>query len=219
MVTEDVKKFIENRGGKLDPNWVYLNSTEKFSVSCDQGHLWLTCWNVIQSNHWCPKCSRQKIDEKRIVKNNYDEEVKKFIENKGGKLDPNWKYVNNHEKFDVECIKGHRWQVSWGNLKLRNSWCPYCNKHTVDEKFALDFIENKGGKVSEDWVYVDAKIKFDLECSQGHKFRSCWDKIRANHWCPYCFGNNKLEEDKVKNLINLKGGKLDSDWKYISSFS
>lgn len=207
------RDLIKSKGGSIRDSWHYKDSTDKFTVTCSKGHKWQTSWNIIQSGHWCPDCAKKV----RNLNNRVSEvEVRDFIASKGGKLDPDWKYISNHEKFWVECGRGHRWQVIWNNLR-KNSWCPYCSKTIVVEDDVRKYIENKGGHLPKDWKFIKSIKKFDLQCENGHSFQSCWDKIRLGHWCPYCYGNNRTEESKIKDFIKLKNGSLDSDWKYVNS--
>jgi phage-related protein len=216
---KNVKDFITSKGGHINNGWEYISSTEKFWITCHKGHEWETCWNVIQSGHWCPKCANEK-NLSRIEDSKTDEnEIRQFIcNNKEGKLDSEWKYINNYEKFWVECKYGHRWQAMWANLR-KGHWCPFCNKTIVLEKDVRSFIENKGGTLLPQWKYVKAVEKFEIRCKEGHHFKSHWDKIRLGHWCPYCYGNNKKDSSEIKKFIEIKGGELDTDWKYENSIT
>lgn len=211
-----VKDLVATKGGVLEDSWEYVDSTEKFWVTCAQGHKWQTCWNVLQSNHWCPECAL-KSTLIRIANSRISEDlVRKYIEDKKGKLDSQWHYTNNHEKFWVECEHRHRWQTLWNNVRSGH-WCPYCKKTIVIEKDVKAHIEKNGGVLSRDWVYVSATEKFELRCESGHTFKTSWDKIRSGHWCPSCYGNTQTDGLKVKSFIEQKGGKLDHTWKYINS--
>ena len=195
---ESLRVYIKNKGGKLDPNWKYTHYKSEFFLTCDKGHRWETCWNVVQSGHWCPQCAKDRADEKRAEDRlECESVVRKFVANKEGKLDVGWSYVNNNTKIWVECKRHHRWEATWQNLKDRGSWCPQCAGRFVEEETVRAFIENKGGKISENWVYVSAKTKFGLKCSEGHHFESCWDKIRAEHWCPDCRTTKTENEFRV----------------------
>lgn len=206
--------LIKSKGGILAADWKYVSSTEQFWLECEFGHEWKTCWNVIQSEHWCPDCAKNKrLLKLEVDKKKLGSEVREFIKSRNWKLDPNWEYVNNSTKFGVECSKGHRWQPIWANL-LKGCDCPYCAKHRVEEEHVRKFIEDKGGKVSEEWKFNSAKSVFILKCVKRHHFYTCWDKIRIGHWCPYCFRANTSEEEKVREIMGLKKGTIDPNWKY-----
>ena len=211
---ELIKEIVEKNGGELKEI-----SNNKFKIIClKDGYTWETSWNVIHSGHWCPACAKERSNLKRIQENKKTEEkVVKFIKNKGGKLECNWFYTNNSEKIKIECSKQHIWQATWANLK-NGHWCPYCNKHSVDEKFIKNFIKEKGAKFLNNWSFISSKTKFELICKNGHNFKSCWDKIRANHWCPACYGNDKPSESDIKNIIKRKNGHISFDWTYKSAF-
>ena len=214
----EVKKFIEKKGGVLDKDWEFVRYNKKFWLTCENDHKWETTWNVIQQGHWCPECARKAVLQRNFDSRRTEDTVREYISGKEGKLDPEWKYINNHEKFWIECDQGHRWQAVWGNIS-QGHWCPYCMKTIVLEKDVRTYIENKGGHLSDDWEFVKSKENFKIQCGQGHYFQACWDKIRLGQWCPFCYGNDQPNDSEVKGLIAAKKGELDSDWKYVNSFS
>jgi hypothetical protein len=204
-----LKNLINLKGGSIDPNWIFISSKTKINVTCKNGHQWGILNGDLKRGRWCPECYGHKVNE---------EDVRKLIENKGGKVDEDWKYVNNNTKIWITCNQGHRWRAIWNNLR-KGHWCPFCNKHAIDVDVIKDFIKNKNAIISKDWIFVDTKTKFEIKCENGHIFKSCWDKIRVGHWCPFCYGNNKPDEVRIKEIIKLKNGHFDLNWKYINAFN
>ena len=94
---EEAKKFIINKGGVLNPDWHYVKSTTKFTVTCSSGHSWQTNWNIIQSGHWCPHC--------RVFKK--EREFRKILENYTGcnfpSRRPSWlKYPETNRPLELD---------------------------------------------------------------------------------------------------------------------
>jgi rubredoxin len=142
-----IRVLIEDKGGTLGSDWKYLNSKVKFPVTCKKGHIWNTNWDNLRYDVWCPHCAGKFVNP---------DLVRKFIEDKGGKLDLNWKYTRNDEKFLVQCDKGHKWETTWAVIK-KEHWCPTCAIEKANEErkikaknsegFIRDFIANKEGRL------------------------------------------------------------------------
>jgi len=109
-----IKGIVQSNGGKLDENWHYENCETKVKITCGRGHAWLITSIGLKQNHWCPECAGQIVHE---------EDIRKFVENKGGKLDKNWKYLNSKTDFSVFCAQGHEWKTNWD--RLHKCWCRY----------------------------------------------------------------------------------------------
>jgi len=118
---DEVKDFVESKGGRLlSPAEDLKRNTSILRVQCNKDkYIWTPTYSsLINSNRWCPKCG------KNVLKT-YDE-VKEFVENKGGKLiSPLEALKNSKSRLDVDCGKGHQWSPSYGNL-MRGRWCPQC---------------------------------------------------------------------------------------------
>lgn len=71
-----IKKAIEEKGGKLDKNWMCPTAKTKFLLACAQGHQFETTWDRVKAGHWCPYCSGNVVQER---------DVKNYIENKKGR--------------------------------------------------------------------------------------------------------------------------------------
>jgi hypothetical protein len=190
---KDIVKVIKNKGGTLKKKFKYKKAIAKFLVKCNKNHVWITDWARIRSGHWCPTCSWGKVDKKEVIK---------LIKEKGGKIDSNFKYSDSQSEFWITCKKGHRWNTCWSNINQGN-WCHKCFflKRRKDEKEVKSIIENKGGKVSEDFKYTGSFDKFWIEnCGKGHKFETNWSSVQRGHWCPYCIAKT---QDEFRKTIEL----------------
>jgi hypothetical protein len=204
---EDIRKFIEAKGGSVEENWHYVNSSTPIPLICHFGHHWTAPWGNIQQTHWCPECVNHVVHE---------ENVRKFIENKGWKLDDNWVYINSSTPIPLTCkLDGYKWAARWHDLN-ENSSCPDCIGYVVHEEDVRKLIKDKGGRLEDNWKYVDRQTMFPVICEFGHRWFTTWRGLQKNHWCHFCHGQ-EVDPNAVRELIQTKGGKLDNDWKYVSS--
>ncbi|NOZ48109.1 MAG: hypothetical protein GXO79_15230 [Chlorobi bacterium] len=116
-------KIAELKGGCCLSD-TYKNQKIKLLWQCKNGHKW---WaqpdSLIHQNSWCPVCAGNK---KLTI-----EEMVELANKKGGKC-LSQKYINSKSKLLWECKIGHRWFTSAFSIKVRNSWCPVCNKYSFN---------------------------------------------------------------------------------------
>ncbi len=61
---EYVKNYIEkNHPGAICNSVEYKNSHTKLEVICENGHKYITTFDNIQREHWCPKCAELKSEK------------------------------------------------------------------------------------------------------------------------------------------------------------
>jgi phage-related protein len=186
----NIRKFISSKNGLLDNNWKYLNYETKIGVTCEKGHRFESLWCHLKRGHWCPECAGQVVHE---------EDVRRFIEDKGGILEDGWKYINKTTRFWISCDKGHKWRTQWNDIKYNGSWCPYCSKCRVNVEDIKNFIKDKGGKLDDGWKYDKSWTKFMVTCEKGHRWETSWNVIQSRHWCPHC--QNFKSEQEFRELI------------------
>jgi rubredoxin len=205
------REFIKNKGGELNKNWKYKGIYVKFLISCEKGHKWKTNWHRIQQNQWCPICSGHKKDKK---------DIRKFIENKKGKILRIKKYINNLTKILILCENGHEFETCWLQLQQKQ-WCPKCasirsaKKRTKNENYIRKFIEEKSGILNDNWVYSGCYIKFPIICENGHRFETHWNRLWQKHWCPYC--KNKSQQkfrETIEKYFNASFPSKNPKWLY-----
>lgn len=141
------------------------------------------------------------------------EEVRKFIEQKGGKLLSD--YVNNKTPLKAQCDKGHIWHPTWTNLQ-RGKWCQFCNsKKRITFNDAKNLAKSRGGALISSKI-INSKEKLKWKCSEDHFFNASFSSVKnGNTWCPYCAGNWRSEEicrAFLEEGFNKKFPKFRSDW-------
>jgi hypothetical protein len=147
--------------------------------------------------------------EKRIRNKKYTyDQVKSFIEKEGYTLLSN-DYINNKNKLDVMCDKGHKSQVRLNDF-LNNHRCIYCsgkNKHTYDQ--VKSFIEKEGYTLlSND--YINNKTKLKIMCDKEHIFEMTYSHLKSGQRCPKCSmikkaDKHRLTYNQVKTIIENEG--------------
>jgi hypothetical protein len=171
-----VKKFIREKGGKLDKNFKYINANTKFWITCEKRHRWTTNWSHIKQNHWCHICFGMVKD---------DNDVKKFINEKGGILNKRWKYRGILHKFSIKCSKGHKFKTCLSYVRS-GFWCPYCKtfktenelRETIEKLLKIKFPKSRPSwlrlgtytLLELDGYNKRRKIAFEYQGEQHYKF-------------------------------------------------
>ena len=102
-----------------------------------------------------------------------------------------------------ECDKGHQWEAIYTNV-YQGSWCPECNKNTIQDCQAAAYIKN--GKCLS-LEYKNNNTKMLWECSLGHRWEAVYSKIQQGQWCPDCAGHKRKTIQDCHNLASIKNGK------------
>jgi len=124
------------------------------------------------------------------------------------------KYINNKQKLDFICPKGHRCNIT------RMSWssggrCRMCyhNKKDRYDLVKLEFEKEGYTLLSEDYINSNSKLKF--KCLNNHNHTIKWKHWNAGHRCRKCY---KLSYEYVKSKFEEEDYILISK-KYINSLS
>ena len=212
---EIVKNFIYNHGG----TWLsgqYNNNQSKLTISCKNGHIWVTTWLNIQSSFkrggFCPRCGHKRANLERRKK---IEEMKSIAESRGGKCISN-EYVSMHEKLTWQCAEGHIWQAIPLSIIHAGSWCPKC-KVTVGEQLSKQIftvIFNKpfnkkylkwlinpstGRRMHLDGYNEELKLAFEYNGIQHYVYNPYFHRNRKQF-------NIQQMKDLVKKKLCRKNG-------------
>ena len=214
---EEVKNVIESFGYKLLSD-SYKNNLTKLLIECPKGHSFKMRYGGFQQGYRCPKCQG-------VYKESY-QEIKKHIESFGCEL-LSTECKNVKEKIKLKCTKGHEYEVAYGNFKYQHQRCPYCSGVAkLSYEDVKEYIESfKYQLLSTE--YVNNKAKILIECSEGHKYETCFHNFKQGHRCPICNiskGERKiidwLDKYNIKyvyektfdELIGVGGGNLSYDF-------
>ena len=107
-------------------------------------------------------------------------------------------------------------KFTFRNLEHKNKkYCARCNgmRHTTES--VIKKLLSLGLFAEKEWGgYKGTFNKFVVKCLKNHSFETCWHDVKNYKLgCPYCH-NIKNTEDSALDVIKLKGGNVDSDWKY-----
>ena len=133
-------------------------------------------------------------------------EIKKFIDNKGFIL-LSTEYKNNKSKLEIQCPKGHIYNVRYNNFQ-QGQKCPECagnKKYTLEE--IKKYIEGFNHKLLSE-EYINNKTKLKFQCPNNHIFEMSYGHFQQNNRCPECFVNKKLTFSEIKEYIESFNYKL-----------
>jgi hypothetical protein len=185
---QEVVDYIKSRDGELLSR--YKNSYSKIRIRCSAGHEWETMFKTVIRGSWCRYCGGTAPLQ--------EDDVRKFIEDKGGKLLSGYK--SDPTKILVECNRGHRWHVNFGQIKIGH-WCPECMDNTFDIDEVRADIGKRGGVLLSD-KYINSKTKILIRGKCGHEFWTIYHSVRQGHWCTYCHREHVLRrEPKVRRIL------------------
>jgi len=107
-----------------------------------------------------------------------------------------------------KCTEGHTWESCFDNIRNGKGWCPTCGgskKLTLED--CQKFAKNKNGKCLSA-EYVNCKTQMIWECAEGHTWKSRFDNIKSNYWCPACGGSKKLTLEDCQKIAEKKEWKM-----------
>jgi len=111
-------------------------------------------------------------------------------------------YINNKQKLDYICPKGHRHSINWNNWKAGRRRCFYC---FGTPKLTIEFVRKSFEKYDYEFlteVYMNSYQKLDYICPEGHKHSMTWDNWKQGYRCPTCW----IIDNRGCRHPNWKGG-------------
>ncbi len=138
---EYVKTKVESIMGYTLISKNYKGNKIKIEIKCPVGHNFEMIYgNFISKGQRCPICwSLRKNKEKML---SYDD-IKAMVESVSGYKLISLNYKPK-EKIEIECPKGHKFEVVYGNFYVRKR-CPICwkkDKESSEEKSIAKYIHN-----------------------------------------------------------------------------
>jgi hypothetical protein len=192
---EYIKEYIEQYGYKLLSS-EYVKAKSKIEMMCDKGHMYFTTWDGFRAGRRCPECAKSKLG-------NYNrktlEEVKINIESVDGYKLLSTSYKNGCTKLELQCPKGHIFQMTWNNF-MRGERCGYCSsrkKKTYEE--VKSYIESFEGYILISKEYKNSWTKLEIQCPKRHIFNMNWGNFTSGYRCADC--NLSKGEEKIKNIL------------------
>jgi len=185
----------------------YKNNKQKLEYICPKGHKHSITWNDWQQGKRCPYCYGNIKLEIDFVKRSFEKYNYKLL---------TVVYVNNTQKLEYVCPKGHKHFITWLNWQNGHR-CPFC---AINAKPSIDTIKERFEKESYILLtekYINSKQKLEYSCPKGHRYFTSWNKWRNGYRCPYCAGLVKLTIEFVRESFKKYGYELLTK-KYVNSY-
>lgn len=119
-----------------------------------------------------------------------------------------------------ECFRGHEWEDTIKN-RVKGAKCPGCNGKKVIEglndlktmrpKLALEWNQEKNGKLLPEKVTCGSNLKVWWKCKEGHEWEAVIASRSSGVGCPYC-ASRKI--DKGFNDLASKCPEVAKEWNY-----
>lgn len=150
------KEWHSTKNGKLTPNDVFVNSTQKAWWKGKCSHEWNSVVRSRNQGRGCPCCSGQKVCSDNCLATKNPKLAKEWHPTKNGTLTPNKVTTGSGQKVWWKCKQGHEWKAVIGS---RNDGvgCPYCcgkiaNKENslvaLNPKLAKEWHPTKNGSLN-----------------------------------------------------------------------
>ena len=132
--------------------------------------------------------------------------IKKSFEEEGYIL-LTTEYINNAQKLDFICTKGHKHSITWYHWQ-QGTRCIHCaglSKPTI-EFVRAEFEKENYTLLSKEYINSDTKL--DYSCPEGYRHSITWHSWNGGHRCPHCSGMAKHTIEFVKEQFELEGYEL-----------
>ena len=193
-----LRHVANEKGGKCLSN-TYKTTSDIYLWECAKGHQWESSYDSVRYGTWCKKC-RETTDKAVIL-----ERIHKIAQDKKGKC-LSESYVNNKNKMNFECSKGHQWWAISSSI-LSGRWCQTCflekRRNTLEY---IQLLAKANGCECLSKNYNRETQKLAWKCSKGHTWESSLANVKRGTWCQLCKGKTHTL-DMTKNIIDEKGGK------------
>ena len=196
---KEVKEYIESFGYKMLNH--YKGIHDELLLQCPNNHIYKTSFNSFKSNNCrCGKCKNIETASKRKYSIEY---IREYMKSFGYTLLTD-KYINNKQRLEIMCGKGHIFQMSFSKFKNSNHRCPLC-KMTNGEQEIEEILKDFNILYNYQYPFDDCKNKeclpFDFYLPQ---YNCCIEYDGEYHYHYNYFGNTLLDLMNRKYKDNIK---------------
>jgi len=190
---EIIKQEIEKEGYLLLSD-KYTNSTTEIQIKCPVGHTYITKLKNWRNGSRCPYCSVSASYTYDFVKSQFDKEGYILLSDR---------YKNCSSKLDILCPDNHEYQSNWNSWQQGNR-CPICApNYKKSFEYVKSEIEKEGYKLLSS-EYINSKSKIKIQCKNGHKYFTNWDRWNSGCRCQKCYYQSMLRDWSDEELLQYK---------------
>ncbi len=197
-----IRTYLKNKDIALISPLKGAGWHDKLSLKCICGHEWPSEISNIYAGKGCLECSKVGRGLKRRI--DFNDVLKVIKKKKGTLLSPVEKFSST-DKIDIECKKGHSWNVIISSI-LGGTWCPECANVERGERcrepieFFIELARKNGGEcLSKKTLPSGEKLKF--RCMNGHDFSSAPGNVKKKWACAECAGTKKLSIEVINERV------------------
>ena len=182
----------------------YKNIETRLHCICSNGHEYETCWRNWSSGARCPKCFGNEKLTIDFIREEFAKE---------GYILLSTEYLNNQQKLNYICDKGHKHSISWLSWK-NGSRCFECygTKKKTLEVVKPIFEEHKYELIDDTYKNISTPLK--VKCPNGHKYKVTVVNFRNNKQrCPKCqeWGTSRFEQEVKDFVLSLNQEIIEND--------
>ncbi len=191
--TIDVIKTSFEKEGYILLSKRYINNKTKLDYICSVGHKNSITWADWNSGGYrCPDCANNKRLTISFIKEELNKEGYTLISDN---------YTNNTTELIVICPEGHEFKTSRVKWTSGNR-CPDCHQSRVNIDKVRQSFEDEGYTLLST-EYINAHVKLDFICSNGHKHSITWAAWQQGEKCFYCRNDdNRISVDEIRNILH-----------------
>lgn len=192
------RAYIEEKGGTLLTP--YFSAKKEVSISCEQGHQWITTPDSIYKNNWCPECAGNK-------KGTTEEYQKIGVKFQCKLLN---EYIIAKTPLQYRCSKGHMFtrRPYWlkRTYKEIKNICPKCEREIFAENFQIA-VRYRGAILLTPYKGRFKPIK--IKCKNEHEWNTTPAAVYQGNWCKACANENnpnkKRQESAEQEFLKKLG--------------
>ena len=179
----------ERNGTCLSPR--YKNAQTKLRWRCSQGHIWSATPGHVKQGTWCPECRKPvklTLFGMQTIAHSY-----------GGKCLAR-SLSNANASIEWECIQGHRFKTSAGNVNA-GRWCAKCvNLAPLTIERLQSIAAARGGKCLSK-KYSNNRSPISWQCGKKHRWDTSADSVVQGSWCPVCADQSRFGRNTERGTI------------------